>query len=103
MLNGEAVVFDYKDGELPDTIEVRFKVAELIRKYKPNMIFTHCKNSMHIDHFKTHHIVKDAAFYAAIDMGDKVKGERHFAPVYFSENWEDMEGFEPYVYIECSK
>lgn len=103
MLNGEAIVLDYQDGELPDTMEVRFQVAELIRKHKPNMIFTHWKNSMHIDHIKTHHIVKDAAFYAALDMGDKVKGERHFAPVYFSENWEDMEDFEPYVYIKCSK
>lgn len=102
MLNGEAVVLDYKDGELPDNDEVRFKVAEIIRKYKPKMIFTHWRNSMHKDHELTFKIVNDASFFANIDMGEKIKGERHFSPVFYAENWEDMDGFEPYVYIKCS-
>lgn len=103
MLNGEAIVFDYPDGELPDNKEVRLQVASLIRKYKPNMIFTHWKNSMHIDHMNTSKIVQDAAFFAGIDMGDLLEGPRHYSPVYFSENWEDSDDFKPYLYIPCSK
>lgn len=103
LLNGEAIVFDYNDGELPNNEKVRFEVAELIRKYKPTLIFTHWKESMHIDHKKCSEIVQDATFYAGIDMGNKIKGERHFSPIYFSENWEDSEGFVPYIYIPCSE
>ncbi|WP_026391542.1 PIG-L deacetylase family protein [Haploplasma modicum] len=102
LLNGEAIVFDYKDGELPDNEEVRLKVANLIRKYRPKMIFTHWKNSMHKDHELTHKIALDAQFLAGIDMGDKVIGERFFSPLYFAENWEDSESFIPYMYIPAS-
>ena len=102
MLNGEAIVFEYPDGELPDNEEVRFKVAQLIRKYRPQVIFTHWEKSMHKDHANTHKIVVDAQFFAGIDVGDKLEGERHFAPVYFAENWEDREDFDPYIFINCS-
>lgn len=103
MLNGEAIVLDYEDGLLPDNEKVRFEVASLIRKYKPNMIFTHWVNSMHKDHRLTSKIVQDAQFFAGLDMGDKLEGERHFAPIYFAENWEDADDFKPYVYIPCSE
>lgn len=103
ILGGEAIVFDYEDGLLPDNEEVRFKVAEIIRKYRPKQIFTHWKNSMHKDHELTFKIVNDASFYANLEMGNKVKGERHFAPVFYAENWEDEEDFKPYIYLECSK
>lgn len=102
-LNGKAIVLDYVDGELPNTEAIRFEVAELIRKYKPKMVFTHWKNSMHKDHILTSEIVRDAQFFAGIDMGTKIKGDRHFAPIYYAENWEDADDFKPYLYIPCSK
>ncbi|MGB4180354.1 MAG: PIG-L family deacetylase [Bacilli bacterium] len=101
MLKGEAIVFDYPDGELPDNEKVRFEVAAAIRKYRPNIIFTHWKNSMHKDHANCHKIVVDAAFLAAVYDGDKLEGEKAWAPVYFAENWEDREGFDPYIYVNC--
>lgn len=103
MLNGESVVFDYPDGELPDDECVRFQVAELIRKYKPCAIFTHWKNSMHKDHSNTYKIVVDAAFLAGVYDGDKIEGEKHYSPVYLCENWEDREGFDPYLIVDCSE
>ncbi len=102
MLHGEAVVLPYKDGELPDNEEVRFQVADLIRKYKPAVIFTHWKHSMHKDHELTSRIVKDAQFYAGIP-GFERENKPHYAPVYYSENWEDSEGFKPYIYIDITK
>ncbi|HHX79058.1 MAG TPA: PIG-L family deacetylase [Acholeplasmataceae bacterium] len=103
LLNGEAIVLDHVDGELPDDKNIRLEVANIIRKYQPTMIFTHWVNSMHVDHKKCAQIVLDASFYAGIDMEDKLEGKRHFAPVYFSENWEDMDDFKPYMYIDCSE
>lgn len=103
MLGGKAIVLDYVDGELPNNQEIRLEVAALIRKYRPKMIFTHWEKSMHKDHITTSKIVTDAQFFAGIDMGDKVEGKRHYAPIYFSENWEDADDFKPYIYITCSK
>lgn len=102
LLKGEAVVFPYPDGELPDSEQVRFEVADLIRKHRPDYIFTHWKNSMHKDHANCHKIVVDAAFLAAVYNGPKLTEKPAWAPVYFAENWEDREGFEPYIYIDCS-
>ncbi len=103
MLGGEAIVLDYPDGELPDTKELRVEVANLIRKYRPDVIFTHWKNSMHKDHSACSRIVVDAQFFAGIDVGDLVKGERKYAPIYFCENWEDKVGFDPYILVNCSE
>ncbi len=103
MLGGIAVVFPYKDGELPDNQEVRFELADLIRKYKPNVLITHWKNSMHKDHELTHKIVKDAQFYAGIP-GFKRQNPPHYAGgPYYAENWEDPEDFHPYVYVNVSE
>lgn len=102
ILNGEAIVLPYMDGELPNNDEVRFIVCDLIRKYKPNVIITHWKNSMHKDHINTYHIVKDAQFYAGIP-GFKREYSPHFAPLYYAENWEDSLDFKPYIYIDITK
>ena len=102
MLNGEAIVLDYRDGELPDNEEVRWQVAALIRKYRPDVIFTHWEKSMHKDHITTNKIVVDASFWAGIDVGDKLAVTPCWAPVYFCENWEDREDFDPYIIVDCS-
>ena len=103
MLDGEAIIFEYADGELPVNDEVKIKIANLIREHRPDIIFTHWKNSMHKDHKNTYLNVVDASFYASVDMGDKVIGDRHYAPLYLCENWEDREGFEPYIYVDATK
>lgn len=102
-LGGEAIVLDYADGLLPDNDEVRFAVCDVIRRVKPDIIVTHYKNSMHKDHMACHRIVVDAWFYAAI-AGFQREEPRHFARrLYFAENWEDAEGFKPYVYLDVSE
>lgn len=102
MLKGEAIVFDNPDGELLETEEIKFQLAQLMRDYKVDVIFTHFKNSMHKDHANTYKIVQDAVFYAGTDMGDKLTGDRVWPTVYLCENWEDSENFKPYVYIDCT-
>lgn len=65
-LKGEAVVLDYADGELPDNMEVRLQVCDVIRRVRPQILITHFKNSMHKDHSATHRIVNDARFFAGL-------------------------------------
>ena len=40
MLGGEAVVFPYVDGELPEDDAVKFMLCDVIRKYKPCLLYT---------------------------------------------------------------
>jgi len=101
MLNGEAIILPYKDGELLDVDEIKFYLCDLIRQYKPNVVLTHWKNSMHKDHCITHKIVKDAQFYAGV-AGFERKNKPHFSPVYYAENWEDAQDYKPYVYVDIA-
>lgn len=102
MLGGEAVVFPYCDGELPENDEVAFALCDVIRKYKPNVLITHWKNSMHKDHIATHNIVKKAQFYAGLKSIERELPGHYADGPYYAENWEDAEGFTPYVYSEVS-
>lgn len=103
MVNGESFVLEYADGELPNNEEVRYQVANIIRKVKPDVILTHWHSTMHKDHNNTHLIVPDAQFLASVVECDKIEGARHYAPVYFCENWEDDMDFKPSFYVDFTK
>ena len=103
MVNGEAFVLEYADGELPNNEEVRYQVASIIRKVKPDVILTHWHSKMHKDHNNTHLIVPDAQFLASVVESEKIDGARHYAPVYFCENWEDDMDFRPSFYVDFTK
>lgn len=103
MVNGESFVLEYADGELPNNEEVRYQVASIIRKVKPDVILTHWHSKMHKDHNNTHLIVPDAQFLASVVESEKIEGARHYAPVYFCENWEDDMDFRPSFYVDFTK
>jgi LmbE family N-acetylglucosaminyl deacetylase len=102
-LGAEVRFAPYKDGELPDTEEARRYVADVIRQVKPSHVITHWKNSIHKDHSTTHRIVVDAVLLAALP-GVELDHPAHrgVRGVYYAENWEDAEGFEPYLYVDVS-
>lgn len=103
MLGGDSIVLDYADGELPDNDEVRYKVCDIIREVKPNILITHFKNSMHKDHSLTHRIVKDARFYAGNSYFVRENPAFFASRLYFAENWEDAVDFKPYIYVDVSE
>jgi LmbE family N-acetylglucosaminyl deacetylase len=103
MLGGEALVFDIPDGELQDNEEMRFKVCDVIRQVRPNIIITHFKNSMHKDHMTTHRIVNDARFYAGLAPLKRENPSFFASKLYYAENWEDAVDYKPYVYVDFSK
>lgn len=102
-LGGEAIVFNYLDGELPDNEEVRYQLCDVIRHYKPNILITHWGNSMHKDHANTHKIVKDAQFLAGLPALERDEKAHFAAGPYYAENWEDPDRFKPYVYSVVSE
>ncbi len=103
MLGGTAVVFDTPDGELLDDETNKFALADLIREYKPNVLLTHWKNSMHKDHEATHRIVRDAQFYAALPGFVRDLPAHFAAGPWYAENWEDPIGFHHYKFVTVSE
>ncbi len=92
----------YRDAELPNNDEVRFALCDLIREVKPTILITHWKGSIHKDHEITHYIVNDARFYAALPAIKRDLPHHGCWALYYAENWEDPQGFEPDTYIDIS-
>jgi LmbE family N-acetylglucosaminyl deacetylase len=95
-LGAEVIFAPYKDGELPDDDATRRYVAGVIRDVKPTHIITHWKNSMHKDHAAASAVARDAVLLASLS------GWRGVRSVWYAENWEDAEGFQPYIYVNVS-
>jgi N-acetylglucosamine malate deacetylase 1 len=103
LIGAEAIFAAYRDGELPNTEEVRRYVADVIREVKPTHIITHWRTSIHKDHAATHAIVNDALLLASLE-GVVTSHPRHrgVKAIYYTENWEDPENFKPYVYVDVT-
>ncbi len=102
-LRADVLFGPYHDGELPNSEEARRYVAGVIRTIKPAYVITHWKNSLHRDHVAAHAIVVDAVLTASLPgTGDAEKPHRGVRSVWFTENWEDKEGFSPYLCVDVS-
>ncbi len=110
LLGAETIFGPYKDGQLPNDETARRYVANVIREVKPTIIITHWKNSLHPDHANTYAITVDAVLLASLS---DVKTVTPYSPaeypawrgvrrILYAENWEDMEGFKPYIYIDVT-
>lgn len=98
---GAQVIFaPYRDGEIPDDDETRRYVANVIRQVRPAYIITHWTKSIHKDHSTTSALVRDAVLLASL-VGVVTGNTPHtgIRGVYYADNWEDAEGFQPYVFI----
>lgn len=93
-ISAKSIIFDdLRDGFLLPTEEIALRIARIIREEHPKEIFTHWSGSFHPDHRNAHLLVKQAIFIASLPLED----ENHppfQAKLLFSENWEDMSGFE---------
>lgn len=102
-LGAEALFGPYKDGEIPNDEAARKYVADIMRQVKPTYVITHWKHSIHKDHATTHAITTDAELLASL-AGVKSDHPPYggVKQIYFTENWEDKEGFSPYTYVDVS-
>lgn len=92
----------YRDGELPVNEESTWLMADLIRKYRPTVILTHWHGSMHQDHANTNEIVRKALFKAGLPAFRREYPPHSPQALLFPENWEDMEGYVPDIYVDVS-
>lgn len=101
-LGAEMEVLPYLDGELPVNEEVQWHIADLIRKYRPDVILTHWKGSIHTDHTNTYENVLASLFFAGLKTFVREYPNHYPRAIYFAENWEDQEDFVPEVYLDTT-
>jgi N-acetylglucosamine malate deacetylase 1 len=99
-LGAEVLFAPYKDGQLPDDDATRRYVADVIRQVRPTHVLTHWGESIHKDHSATHRIVSDAVLLASLPgVVTEHPAWRGVRAIWYAENWEDPDGFRPYVYV----
>jgi N-acetylglucosamine malate deacetylase 1 len=67
-----------KDGEIFDTPEARLRVVRVLRKYCPDLVFTHYWDDRHPDHVYTSRIVTQACYLSGLAKIDT--GQERFRP-----------------------
>ena len=93
------------DGNIENTPENRLKVISVIRKYRPEIIFFPHYYDRHPDHYNTHYLVKDAAFYSGLlkvksKLNNKLQNAyrpRH--NYYYMQTY----SFEPNIIVDISR
>ena len=55
-----------KDGSILDTPEARLRVVRILRKYRPELVFTHYSDDRHPDHIYTGRIVAQACYLSGL-------------------------------------
>jgi LmbE family N-acetylglucosaminyl deacetylase len=102
-LGAEVMFGPYHDGEIPDSDDARRYVAGIIRQARPTRVITHWRKSMHKDHAATSAIFADAMLLASLDgILASQPVWRGVRSVWYAENWEDAEGFSPYIYVDVT-
>ena len=101
-IGAEVMFGPYRDGELPNDEATKQYVADIIRRVRPSLVITHWRESLHRDHATTHVVVADAVLLAAIDTGKDGVPRHRGARLWYAENWEDKEAFQPYLYVDVS-
>lgn len=66
VLGVEYQVLGHRDGALQPTLEARFELIGLIRRYRPDLILTHRPNDYHPDHRYTSQLVCDSAYMVTV-------------------------------------
>jgi len=102
ILGSSIEILPYLDGELPIDDEVQWRIADLIRKHRPDVILTHWKGSIHSDHTNTYENVLASLFFAGLRTFVREYPNHYPRAIYFAENWEDEEDFVPDTHLDVS-
>jgi LmbE family N-acetylglucosaminyl deacetylase len=65
-IGAAAEVWDYPDGRLQPTLELRERIIREIRTYKPDLLVTHRNNDYHPDHRAVGDVVRDASYMVTV-------------------------------------
>ncbi len=102
ILGGEARFLPYKDADLPRNDEVAYAIADTIREVRPDVLITHWRGSFHSDHVNCHYNTMRALFLAGLPAIKREHPAHYPSTILFPENWEDMDDFDPDLYVDIA-
>lgn len=88
------------DGNIANNPANRLKIIKVIRKYRPRVLFFPHHYDRHPDHYNTHYLIKDAAFYSGLPK-IKTPGEKAYRArrnIYYMQSY----AFEPNIIFDIS-
>ena len=102
MMGIEYEILGNRDGRLQPTLEARFELIALIRKYQPDLILTHRPNDYHPDHRATSTLVCDAAYMVIVPHIVPEVPALRVNPViaYLSDHFQRPAPFNPTVVVD---
>lgn len=98
----ECIVWDDPDGELHVTQDNIWKMCDLIRRLKPDIVLTHWRGSFHRDHRNTYTLTMEGGFLAALPSIQRTEPAHLIRGLYYLENWEDMEDYHPDLWLDVT-
>ncbi|MCL4543027.1 MAG: PIG-L family deacetylase [Chloroflexi bacterium] len=101
-LAADVVCMPYPDGELAVNEETQWKIADVMREYRPDVVITHWHGSIHRDHRNTSINVTEALYFAGLPAFRREWPAWRPKAVYFAENWEDPYGFQPEISLDVT-
>lgn len=68
LIGADYEVWEYPDGGLQPTLEVRLRIIREIRDYAPDLVLTHRLNDYHPDHRAVGQLVQDASYLVTVPL-----------------------------------
>jgi N-acetylglucosamine malate deacetylase 1 len=102
LLGAEAEYLTYPDGEVPSGDTIDFKVCDLIRQYRPNIVISHWSGSWHKDHQNSYMVTRDAVFYAGLKSLTRQLPAHGIRKLFFADNWEDAAHYQPDLFLNIT-
>jgi LmbE family N-acetylglucosaminyl deacetylase len=66
VIGAQSEVWDFPDGQLLPTLDVRHQIIRAIRTYAPDLVLTHRPNDYHPDHRAVGQAVQDASYMLTV-------------------------------------
>jgi LmbE family N-acetylglucosaminyl deacetylase len=67
-IGAEYITWDFPDGELTPSLDVRRRIIQEIRSYRPDLVLTHRANDYHPDHRAVGEAVQDAMYMVTVPL-----------------------------------
>lgn len=102
VLGCNVIWMGYKAGTIGTSESIMLDICDLIRRERPDYVITHWRGSVHPRHTSTHENVVGGVRYAAAESVVRELPPHRVRGLYFGENCEDLDGFQPDVYIDIT-
>ncbi len=98
----ECLVLQHRDGELHVNEETIWEMCDHVRRLRPDIVLTHWRGSFHRDHRAAYQITMEGGFLAALPDIQRQNQAHLIRGLYYLENWEDMEDYQPDLWVDVT-